>query len=189
MSQSYTYYDILGIPRSRRDYRDATGGFNDELSKENLRTAYRRALLIHHPDKLPNDAQNKGADGNRVVDEHDLTLKDRFTIDEIVNAYNVLVDSSKRAEYDRILDLKDKTQGQGTASGVGSHIGVEVFDLEDLTYHEDKNIWTSGCRCGDSQGYVVTETDLERESQHGEIYVGCRGCSLFIKVLFAVEHP
>lgn len=35
---------------------------------------------------------------------------------------------------------------------------------------------------------MVTEEELEKESAHGEIVIGCRGCSLWMKVLFAVQE-
>jgi diphthamide biosynthesis protein 4 len=57
-----------------------------------------------------------------------------------------------------------------------------------LVYDEDKNIWSRGCRCGDSNGYMLTEAELERESSEGEIYVACKGCSLWIKVLFGTTE-
>jgi diphthamide biosynthesis protein 4 len=163
---AYTYYDVLALPR-----RGGTWGF---LSKDDIKTAYRRALLVHHPDKARTDVGNTSS-----AREH----QPKYSIDEIVNAYETLVDQEKRAEYNETLD---KGTGKGNVSG--THIGVEVFDLEDLKYDEGKNTWSRSCRCGDEHGYILTEQDLEKESQQGEIYVGCRGCSLFIKVLFSLEE-
>jgi hypothetical protein len=48
--------------------------------------------------------------------------------------------------------------------------------------------WYRGCRCGDERGFMVTEMDLEKEAEHGEVVIGCRGCSLWMKILFAMEE-
>lgn len=176
-AQSYTYYDILQVP--------STTEWNVH-SKDELKTAYRRALLLHHPDKLPNTSdslENSSTNSSRPVPPLS-TRPPKHSIDEIITAYQVLSNPTKRAAYDEALRRNEKgLQGQS-----GTHIGVEVYDLEDMEYAEDKEIWSRPCRCGDERGYMVTVADLEKESQHGEIYVGCLGCSLFIKVLFAMEE-
>jgi len=171
LTKPYTHYDVLRL--GRRDFGD--------LSKDDIKAAYRRALLIHHPDKAPN-IDSKITLNIRPKD----APTPRYSIDEIIIAYETLSDSIKRAEYDRSLEQRGE-YGWKRNGHNGTHHGVENYDLEDLTYDEVKGTWSKSCRCGDEQGYILTESDLEKESQHGEIYVGCRGCSLFIKVQFAVE--
>lgn len=73
------------------------------------------------------------------------------------------------------------------------------MDLEDLSEdgNEDGGVWFRGCRCGDERGFLVTEEDLERgvdaenegkgTTGRGEVVVGCRGCSLWVRVVFAVQ--
>lgn len=164
-----THYDVLQLSRH---------GDRHSLSKAEVKAAYRRALLLHHPDKAQGGALKHSSDCPTPL----------YSIDEIVVAYEVLTDPEKRAAYDRALD-QDEAYALSEVDGEkGTHIGVEAFDLEDLEYAEIKDIWTKSCRCGDEQGYTLTQADLERESQHGEIYVGCRGCSLFIKVLFGLAE-
>ena len=171
VGKCYTYYDILQLARD--------GVRSNSFAKDEVKTAYRRALLLHHPDKIPNPSPESSS-GSRPQ----TSATPKYSIDEIVAAYEALSDSAKRAAYDESLKHNEKElQGQS-----GTHIGVEMYDLEDLVYDEGKDIWSRGCRCGDEHGYILTAADLEKESQHGEIYVGCRGCSLFIKVLFAVEE-
>lgn len=197
-SPKTTHYDILRLPRPSLESLQHDK-FQSALSKDDIKVAYRRALLIHHPDKIKITPSAPSTNQSQVHTNHtytsistsasDPTLTTHYTIDEIVTAYNVLLDPVQRTEYDHALIRQDKDAGVVPEPGAGSHMGVEVFDLEDLDYNQEDDTWTRPCRCGDLRGYLLTDTDLERESQHAEIYVGCRGCSLFIKVLFAVQSP
>jgi diphthamide biosynthesis protein 4 len=195
MTSHPNVYKILNIP------------FSDTapiLSKKQIKYAYHKALLKHHPDKATNIpfAKPKGT-GSSSVAAGDGT----YTIDEITNAYKILADPELRAEYDRALRLQRKNQAAAGNDGLDVfHTGLEVVDLEDLDCsdslsesingpttknledNEDMLYWFRGCRCGDQKGFIVTEDELEAEAQHGEIVVGCRGCSLWIKVLFAVAE-
>ena len=166
----HSHYDVLQLPRH--------GDWN-RLSEQDVKRAYRRALLVHHPDKAPN-SRLKQVNGD---------LNPLYSIDDIAIAYEVLSDPAKRAAYNEMLDRNEISESQGAVVEKGTHIGVEIYDLEDLVYVEAKHAWSKGCRCGDEHGYILTESDLEAESPRGEIYVGCQGCSLFIKVLFASEDP
>ncbi|KUL83559.1 hypothetical protein ZTR_10564 [Talaromyces verruculosus] len=172
------YYSILNIPSS-------SAGNPPIISKQQLKNAYHKALLKHHPDKSSPSPTPTPAPGGRG--------SNAYTIDDITNAYKVLSDPELRAEYDRdlILQRKSFTKAAGKADDVSFHTGLEIVDLEDMTEQDDETAgsssWYRGCRCGDEKGFIVTEDELEAEAQHGEILVGCRGCSLWIKVLFAVE--
>jgi diphthamide biosynthesis protein 4 len=66
--------------------------------------------------------------------------------------------------------------------------GLDTVDLDDLIFDEGKELWTRGCRCGDDAGFVVTEAELELNAEDGELIIGCRGCSLWLRVLFGVEE-
>jgi|SRR5882757_2374499 len=174
--RQHTHYDVLQLPRTRHGEGDAS------LLKEDIKTAYRRALLVHHPDKAAHSNTNPFKPSIRPQ------KTPTYSIDDIVLAYEILLDPEKRAAYDRTLEQDAKCKETGTNNDKDTHIGLEDFDLEDLKYDEIKNIWTKSCRCGNEEGYMLTESDLENESLAGEIYVGCRGCSLFIKVLFALDE-
>ena len=69
MSQKRDYYDVLELAR--------------DASADDVRKAYRKAALKHHPDRNPGDSQAEA----------------RFK--EATEAYSVLSDDQKRATYDR----------------------------------------------------------------------------------------
>lgn len=178
------YYQILNLPFT---------GSTTESSKQQIKLAYHKALLKHHPDKAGAVAQEAGL--LRTATNASSGNKDQrlYTIDEITTAYKTLSDSVLRAEYDRALRLDRVKAAEREKTGDVFHTGLEIVDLEDLACNEgddredDSVSWYRGCRCGDEQGFSVTEDDLEREAEHGEIVIGCRGCSLWLKILFAVE--
>ncbi|OCH93630.1 DnaJ-domain-containing protein [Obba rivulosa] len=80
---SRTLYDILGVPRS--------------ASPEALRSAYRRAILASHPDKLPPSATPRDVEAAAA----------RFH--DVRTAYDVLADPAKRRAYDNGLDFLRRT--------------------------------------------------------------------------------
>ena len=171
MSSSKTHYDVLGLKQT------------SNLTPEAVKVAYRDALLAHHPDRLKN-ASAAAAPASQNPP----------TIDQVVTAYNVLFDSKRRVEYDRAIAFKHSGRARSKEQLV-SHEGIESYDLEDLTFNQDAGTWSKTCRCGNEKGFVVTETELEEaderqfaeKSKEREVLVGCQGCSLFIRVTFAVE--
>ena len=169
------YYSVLGIL--------PTGSAGEpELSAEILKSAYRRTLLQHHPDK----AFTQRASGIRS----DIKPPGvRYTIDEIVQAYQVLADPAAKSAYDKTL-LEQRRKGRLSANNTAKAFGrsgFEALDLEDLDYEESSSTWSRKCRCGSA--YRVDEQQLEGAADDGELIVGCQGCSLCIKVIFqAVEE-
>ncbi len=86
------YYELLGVPR------DAT--------IDQIKSAYRKAALKHHPDRNP---------GNKAAE-------DRFK--QTAQAYAVLADPQKRARYDRY--------GEAGLSGAGGFDPAVFTEFEDL---------------------------------------------------------
>lgn len=178
------HYTILDLPFTE-----------SPIPKQQLKLAYHRALLRHHPDKAPS-TQHQSTTTTTTTTTTPTETKDigNYTIDSITTAYKTLSTPSLRTEYNRALRLdrlKTPTQSK-TGPDEIFHTGLEVVDLEDLTEEtstndEDEMSWSRACRCGDERGFLVTEGDLDREMDRGEVVVGCRGCSLYMKVLFAVE--
>lgn len=156
------YYTILGLPIPQNS--------QDTVTSKTLKSAYRKALLQNHPDRAPSEQPT------RV-----------FTVDQIIKAYETLANSTSRFEYHGVLLTQSKT-ASGLSKGV-ERSAVETVDLEDLQYQETSQgggLWEKSCRCGSK--YEVNEKQLEEAASDGEIVVGCRGCSLAIKVTFAVEE-
>ena len=88
------YYEILGV---------AKGASADDLKK-----AYRKLAMQHHPDRNPGDKK----------------AEEKFK--EISHAYDVLSDDQKRAAYDRYGHDAFNQGGMGAASGGG---GAGGFDF------------------------------------------------------------
>jgi diphthamide biosynthesis protein 4 len=173
--QIRSHYETLGLPRALCATSD--------LSAHHLKAAYRRALLQHHPDKIrvSTFSQNTGNVTERAI------RKPAYTIDQISEAYATLSDPKSRAEHDRDLALGGRTEESGKQGQTEvSHTGLEIVDLDDLAYDETEVTWYRSCRCGDERGFLIREADLEEASDLGELHVGCKGCSLWLKVLFGV---
>jgi diphthamide biosynthesis protein 4 len=114
MAYTKDYYHILNIP--------ALGwtGSTSPLSTADLRRAYKIALLAAHPDKKTQ--QKEGT----------------YTVDDVKEAYTVLVDGKKKADYDNWL-LHNRDSIQRAAGGMGAQapstdfiLGLELLDLSDF---------------------------------------------------------
>ena len=161
-----THYERLGIAN------------RSDLTASDVKEAYRRTLLVQHPDKSKQRP----------------TSSTHSSIDQISTAYRTLIDPDKRAAYDRTFGKHTGTHTD--VSGAVGHAGIESYDLDDLEYKvskEGNGIWSKTCRCGNRDGYMVTEQELERAvnrtaatAEVQEVLVGCRGCSLVIRVVFNV---
>lgn len=160
MTEELDFYQILGLVEKQHD---------PAITPEQFRQAYRQALLYHHPDKQNVDRTGPG----RQIP----------TVDEISKAYRVLADPKTRREYDQKLRLL-KSDSRDNAT---RHTGMETVDLEDLEFDDTSDKWTRICRCGSIPAYVVTEAELEKNADFGELITGCKGCSLWLKVLFTME--
>jgi diphthamide biosynthesis protein 4 len=160
MATTLDYYSLLGIQDLSSD---------KQLSPQALKQAYRRALLQHHPDK----SSKAGAET-------------QASVDDIALAYKTLSDPKLRAEYDQWLLTKIPESRGGTLARP-RHTGLETVDLDDLAFDSASDSWSRSCRCGEAKGYVVSEPELEKYVDDGEIIVGCKGCSLWLRVLYGVE--
>ena len=161
LTMSQNHYEVLALSTSSPPSR--------YLSQQDVKVAYRQALLQHHPDKSATNISEP--------------LKPKYSVDDITTAYKILSDSRSRSKYDQTLRLQSSERHRDTAKG---YIGLETFDLDDLQYDDTNTdgVWYRNCRCGNERGYLITEHELEKEADHGEIIAGCGGCSLSLKVVF-----
>lgn len=170
------YFTILGLSKPQHKY-------DNTLTSDVLRAAYRRTLLIHHPDKVE-DHQRPTC----ISYKADSSAERAYTIDQIIEAYQTLADPSRRAEYqEKLLRVQHLTNGRSAKQLASS--GLEVIDLEDLILHEgpDGRYWCKECRCGNS--YMVHEQQLEEVFGSDSIVVQCQGCSICVAITFeAVEE-
>ena len=161
------YYKLLGVDRKASD--------------KEIKRAYRKLALQHHPDKNP---------GNKQAEE-------KFK--EINEAYQVLSDGEKRSRYDQLGELYASWQQRGGAPGgfnwdewvqkggargypAGGNVRVDVGNLEDLFGQEGMggfsdffrsifgNVggagysgWSGSSRQGASRSAANPSRDMEQE--------------------------
>ncbi|CDO56577.1 hypothetical protein DV495_002327 [Geotrichum candidum] len=165
---SNNYYELLGV------YRSEPAAYSDVPLSE-IKQGYHAALLDNHPDKQQQQQQTGSAP--------------LLSIPLIKAAFAVLSNAAERAEYDKKL-----ITGGGVAvasAGLPPRATGCTMDLSELTIHEDdpENFrWTSACRCGEDEGYALTERDLEANGDLTSIVVQCVGCSLWIEVQYDIEE-
>jgi molecular chaperone DnaJ len=102
---------------AKQDYY-ATLGVAREASPEDLKKAYRKLAMQHHPDRNPGDKQAEG----------------KFK--EVNEAYDVLKDEQKRAAYDRYGHAAFEQGGGGRAGGFEFSGGGGLNDIFDQMFGE-----------------------------------------------------
>ena len=94
------YYEVLGI--------------NKDASEEDIKKAYRKLAMKHHPDRNPD---------NPKAEEH---------FKEAKEAYETLSDGQKRAAYDQYGHAAFEAGGMGGGSPFGAGAGAGGFDFGDI---------------------------------------------------------
>ncbi|CAF0728958.1 unnamed protein product [Brachionus calyciflorus] len=97
-SKRKDYYKILGVSKTASD---------DEIKK-----AYRKSALMHHPDRFPNET-------DEVKKEEERKFK------EVGEAYAVLSDPNKKMRYDNGQDLDDS--GSGMSADIDPNLLFQAF--------------------------------------------------------------
>jgi len=94
-----------------KDYYEILG-ISRDASIEEIKKAYRKLALKLHPDRNPGD----------------LASEERFKL--VSEAYGVLIDPNKRAEYDRFRQFGSfGFNGQGASSGENAHFSFSQDDI------------------------------------------------------------
>jgi molecular chaperone DnaJ len=99
MSAKRDYYEVLGISKS--------------ASKDEIKKAYRKLAMQHHPDKNPGNAESEA----------------KFK--EASHAADILMDDQKRQMYDRVGHAAEQGGGGGGFGG-GFQGGQDFGDLGDI---------------------------------------------------------
>jgi len=141
------YYEILGVNRGAKP--------------EEIKTAYRKLALQHHPDR------NQG----------DKAAEEKFR--ECTHAYQVLIDEQKRSAYDRFgAEGVNASAGFGEGYGGFSDVFSDIFE----------DFFGMGPKRGQSTASRGTDLGIEIEITFGEAIFGvekdlhvkrdepCRGC-------------
>lgn len=182
IASTRSHYDVLGLSAPTR-----SGATPELLTSQAVKKAYHKALLKWHPDK----ALVGGALPATTLDKPNKTSPPPtdtpgYTLDEIITAYITLSTERGRREYEREYRLRLAGNTKEEVKGLwNSYVPMDVVDLDDFEYEERLGKFYKGCRCGENEGYVLWESELE-EVQTGEVVVGCVGCSLWLKVEFEV---
>jgi len=58
----------------------------------------------------------------------------------------------------------------------------DEVEIEDMEFDEERKVYTYPCPCGDK--FVISEEDM----LNGEEIARCPSCSLYIRVIYAVEE-
>src|SRR6266849_6515530 len=118
------YYEVLGVSRTATD--------------QEIKSAYRRLAIRHHPDKNPDDA----------------AAEEKFK--EAAEAYAVLSDAEQRRRYDR-FGHAGVSSGAGAGWGAPGFGGIEDI-LGDLFGFGD--VFGAGARAGSRRSVAQRGADL-----------------------------
>ena len=95
---------------TKRDYYDVLG-INKSANPEEIKSAYRKLAVKHHPDKNP---------GNK-------SAEDKFK--EASEAYGILSDKNKKENYDNFGHAAFENGGGGQSGGFGGFSGADFSDI------------------------------------------------------------
>ena len=98
---------------SKKDYYEVLG-INRDASDDEIKKAYRKLAMKHHPDRNPD---------NPKAEEH---------FKEAKEAYETLSDAQKRAAYDQYGHAAFEAGGMGGGSPFGAGAGAQGFDFSDI---------------------------------------------------------
>lgn len=129
------YYDVLGVQRGASD--------------TDLKSAYRKLAMKHHPDRNPGDKQC----------EHQFK--------EINEAYEVLKDPDKRAAYDRFGHAAFEQGMGGAGPGFGADFATTFADIFDDFFGMGRRGGRTGGRERGADLRYNMEITLE-EAYHGK---------------------
>lgn len=184
-----SYYEVLGVPQ--------------DCSTKDVKSAYHRLLLTHHPDK-------------KVQREDTTILPNRHSIQLIQDAYRTLSDTQQRKDYDAAIHTHFIKLGLTASSASTVNIdGMDRIDLSEFEVTESQpekggvgtagdseleEVFVHACpRCHFEDGFVLSETDLEQGTHEQEqnrlnstdvdyqLLLQCASCSLWLCVTYSIS--
>ncbi|RUS71619.1 hypothetical protein EGW08_020611, partial [Elysia chlorotica] len=145
-------------------------------SRDELRRAYTRLALQHHPDKT---AQRRAAENSALSAPSEnlnngssSVTKDKSSDSEFVKidlAWKVLGNDDLRAEYD--IKWQDRCLMQ-------EHPVQDSIPFDDFDFDPSEEIYSYPCRCGSE--FLFTDFDRQLLCD----YVCCGTCSLTVKIIY-----
>jgi diphthamide biosynthesis protein 4 len=157
-----THYEILGV--------------KENATLEEIKSAYRKMVLILHPDK-----KVSRKDKNLLGTPNTTQITDEENFNLIQLAWECLRDEQLRYNYNDELQRKREKQNliYNKATLVHLHeMHREEVDCEnDLGYIETQYIFSYKCRCGDT--FEIFEDEI---SADGNSVFECQSCTLAINI-------
>jgi diphthamide biosynthesis protein 4 len=177
MAYTRNYYLVLGL-----DTPSSTTTTNQSISPNDIRTAYKSALLAAHPDSV----LKRGLHTNGDTRGKEYTKE--WTVDDIKEAYAILGHVDRRRDFDKwLMNNKDGwgRAGQGEGGGLINTLGpdfilgLEVLDLEDFTVvdplpassppsptsHSHSHAYSDADRFQDADDEMESESGKEAEME------------------------
>ncbi|KAK3395862.1 hypothetical protein B0T20DRAFT_47182 [Sordaria brevicollis] len=184
MSQP-TLYEILSLSPT------------SDLSPAQIKQAYRRALLTHHPDKSSTRHQSSSSSSTTTTTTTTASTREaKYTIDQISHAYTTLSSPLLKTKYDASLRTLQRSFTNPHSTEEDFQTGIDTIDLDELEFLEGtvqnggngKDTWYRSCRCGNERGFALTEEDLEENADLGEVLVQCQDCTIWLRVVYVVAE-
>ena len=179
------FYQVLGIPR--------------QATNREIREAFQKLALLHHPDK----SQTRGAGKSTLGTDQDSS---RYL--KIALAYETLADPQRRLAHDAQIRTQGHQRSDGALSSRGRAIHTDI-DLGDFSIDPAAKKYSHPClRC--SGYFTVPEAHLEAEiellkgseltyeevgdpvasnnshSLESSVIAECESCSMQVRVPFAL---
>jgi diphthamide biosynthesis protein 4 len=143
-------------------------GIQQDASQEQIKRAYHRALLRHHPDK-------------KRVEDAGLTPTTIPAIDTLVEAFKALSSPASRQIYDQILKSSPMScQPPMTAPRPANVVSLD--DFQEVNQGDSSSTWTHPCRCGGT--FIISEQLLDEDIH----LIGCDCCSEVVWVGYEAEE-
>jgi len=137
----------------------------EDASQDEIKRAYHRALLRHHPDKKRTD---------------DSVLSPVPTVDALREAFRILSNPSSRQSYDQRPKSTTHSVNQMPVMGSRPANVVSLDDCQEVVQGASLT-WTYSCRCG---GLFAISEQLLEEDVH---LVGCDSCSEALWIGYEIQ--